>query len=403
MSSSQISRRALAGLLAAPALRAQLPAGPAPDESHIGSLYPFVQKQADSSPVALSFLRPEFRSLKEWQPRARRRVFQLLHYAPPPVKPEPQLVRRTDRGDYVEEYLTFRTTPDVRVPAYVLVPKNAKRAPGIVALHDHGGFYLWGKEKIVAQDGEHPALTEFRNRYYGGRGITAELARRGYVVVAIDMFYWGERRLLYGADPPAIRNRTNELTNDDISAFNRRCQQNEQLVARSLFAAGITWPGVILWDDIRAVDYLASRPEVDPQRLGCVGLSVGGYYSYLLSALEPRIKAAVAVGWMTSYPHQIKRQVINTIGLTFHIPGLYRDLDYPDLAALTAPRALMVINGSQDGLFHPGGVKAAFEKVNACFKKAGAADRVSTRMYDAPHQFNLEMQGHAWEWLKKWI
>ena len=129
---------------------------------------------------------------------------------------------------------------------------------------------------------------------------------------------------------------------------------------------------MILWDDIRALDYLASRPEVDATRLGCVGLSVGGYRSYLLAALDDRIKAAVDVGWMTSFGAQIRQHVTNTIGLSFHINGLYRYLDFPDLAALAAPRALMVINGSRDGLFALDGVKAAFDKIGRLYAKAGA-------------------------------
>jgi hypothetical protein len=223
------------------------------------------------------------------------------------------------------------------------------------------------------------------------------------VVITIDAFYWGERRMILDDDPPAYRERPVTMSEQDIRAFNQRAQQNEQLVARSLFTAGISWPGVLLWDDIRTLDYLASRPEVDPNHIGCVGLSMGGYRSYLLAALDPRIKAAVDVGWMTSFASQIKQHVINTIGFSFHIIGLYRYLDFPDLAALIAPRALMVINGSQDQLFAPDGVKAAFEKIARCYKKAGAPDRQRCRMYDAPHQFNLEMQKDAWDWLKRWV
>jgi hypothetical protein len=116
-------------------------AGPGPNEPHIGNLYPFIQKQADSSPVALSFLRPEFRSLGRWQAGARARVLDRLLYAPDPVAPAPQLLRKSKHVDYTLEYLTFQTTPDLRIPAFVLIPKNAKLpAPGIVALHDHGGF-----------------------------------------------------------------------------------------------------------------------------------------------------------------------------------------------------------------------------------------------------------------------
>jgi dienelactone hydrolase len=377
---------------------------PAPTGSHIGTLYPFVQGQADHSKLELSFLQPEFKALAEWQPNARARIFDHLFYAPPPVAPQAQVVRRTDKGDYVEEYLTFQTTPDIRVPGYVLIPKKARLpVPGIVALHSHDGVYLWGKEKIVAIEQEHPWLTDYKRDAYGGKSITAELVRQGYVVVTIDALYWGERRMVLDEDPPAYRERPLSMTEKEIHAFNQRAQQNEQLLARSLFTAGITWPGVLLWDDIRTVDYLASRPEVDRNRIGCVGLSMGGYRSYLLAALDPRIKAAVDVGWMASFGSQIKQHVINTIGLSFHINGLYRYLDFPDVAALIAPRALMVINGSQDQLFALDGVKAAFDKIARCYAKAGAPDRQRCRMYDAPHQFNREMQAEAWDWLRTWV
>ena len=375
------------------------------DGAHIGNLYPFVQGQADQSPLTLSFLRPEFKSLKQWQGRARTKVFELLSYAPPPVKPQPQLVRRTDKGDYIEEYLTFQTTPDLRVPAYVLIPKNAKLpAPGIVTLHSHDGFYLWGKEKLVeSNEDEHPYLTAFKQRSYGGKGIAAELARRGYIVIAIDMFYWGERRMLLDNDPTVYRERPRTMTEQEIRAFNQRSSQNEQLVARSLFTAGVTWPGVVIWDDIRTLDYLASRPEVDKRRLGCVGLSVGGWRSFLLAALDERIKSAVAVGWMTSLGAQIKQHIINSIGFSFYINGLYHYFDLPDLAALIAPRTVLVINGSQDRLFALDGVKAAFDKIARCYAKAGAVERQHCSLYDAPHEFNLEMQAEAWEWIKRWI
>src|SRR5918993_664311 len=143
----------------APMANAQSVATPA--GSHIGNLYPFVQQQADRQRMELSFLRPEFRDLRNWQKRARAKVFEHMFYAPAPVAPEAQVISQTDRGDYVEERLTFRTTPDLRVPAYVLIPKGVKLpAPGIVALHDHGAFYVWGKEKLLETSGEHEVLTE---------------------------------------------------------------------------------------------------------------------------------------------------------------------------------------------------------------------------------------------------
>jgi dienelactone hydrolase len=372
-----------------------------PTGSHIGNLYPFVQKQADRSSFDLSYLNADVRDLATWQTTARAKVLEHLFYAPPPIAPAPVTVRREDRGEYTQEDLTFQTTPDVRVPACLLIPARARKpAPGILVLHCHGGFYVWGRDKVVAREAEHPALREYKQQLYAGRSIATELVRRGYVVLTIDMFYWGERRMLLDEDPPSYRD-PSRMTDEDIAAFNRRSQQSEQLVARSLFAAGITWPGVLLWDDLRSLDYLASRPEVDAERLGCVGLSVGGYRSFVLAALDPRIRAAVAVGWMSSFGAHIRRHVVNSIGLTFHIVGLYRYLDLPDFAALIAPRPVLVINGSKDQLFPPEGVKTAFEKIEKCFAKAGVPERQRCRLYDAPHEFNLQMQSEAWEWLER--
>ena len=247
-----------------------------PTGSDVGSLFPFIQSQAVKGEFPLSFLNPRFRSLRSWKKTARGKLLDLLHYAPPPCDPAAETVERVDCGDYFRERVRFNTTPDVRVPAFVLVPKNApKRAPAIVALHDHGGFYLWGKEKIVALPDENPALADFRKQYYGGRSIALELVRQGYVVVVIDMFYWGERRMLLDDDPADWRERAASLTNERIKAFNSRAGQNEQLVGRTIYAAGFTWPGVMFWDDVRTVDYLLTRPDVDPRRIGCVGLSVG--------------------------------------------------------------------------------------------------------------------------------
>ncbi|MGP0068632.1 MAG: dienelactone hydrolase family protein [Isosphaeraceae bacterium] len=291
-----------------------------------------------------------------------------------------------------------------RVGPYVLIPKGlTKPAPAIVALHDHGGFYFWGKEKIVEIPGEHPSLAEFKGRAYSGKSIASELARRGYVVIAIDMFYWGERRMLLDDDPADWRDRPAGIPADRVAAFNRRAGQSEPLVGRTIYSAGFTWSGVMFWDDLRTVDYLSRRPEVDPARIGCVGLSVGGLRSCHLAALDDRIKAAVVVGWMASYPAQLKDHIIHTIGFTKLVPGLMRYLDYPDVASLAMPAALLVINGSRDTLFDLEGVRSCFDKLAACYQKAGVAEKVRTRLYDTPHEFNSAMQVEAWEWLKRWI
>jgi dienelactone hydrolase len=381
------------------------PAAPAASTAaDVGSLFPFIRKQAVSKDLPLSFLNARFTSIAEWKPVARGTVLDLLHYAPPPVAAAAETVERVDCGDYVREKVWFNTTPDVRVPAYVLVPKQRpKPAPAIVALHDHGGFYLWGKEKLVAIDGEHPVFTEFRERYYGGRSIAIEMVRRGYVVVVTDMFYWGERRMLLDDDPADWRERPATMPSERVQAFNTRASQNEQLVGRTIYTAGFTWPGVMFWDDVRTVDYLLTRPDVDPQRIGCVGLSVGAVRSTHLAALDDRIKAGVVVCWMTSFPMQLQRHVRNTIGHTKVVPGLMRHMDYPDVASLAMPTPLLHMSGTRDGLFDLDAVRASFATLNACYAKAGIPERCRTLLYDSPHQFSAEMQAEAWAWLARFV
>lgn len=377
-----------------------------PTGSDVGNLYPFIRAQQASlhGETPLSFLQARFTDIEVWRRQARKLTFDLLQYAPAKCNPHPEIVERRDCGDYVQEAVYFNTTPDIRVPAAVLIPKRlSKPAPALIALHDHGGYYYFGREKLLENPQEHESLTAFKKQYYAGKSIAAEAVRHGYVVIAIDMFYWGERRMLLDQDPNDWVSRPASITSERISEFNQRSGQQEQLVGRSIYTTGFTWPGVMCWDDIRTIDYLMSRPEVDPHRIGCVGLSVGGFRSCHLAALDDRIKASVVVGWMTSFPYQLKRKIVYTIGHSMLVPGLYRELDYPDVAAMAAPRPMLVINGSKDTLFEPDGVRAAFAKLNACYAKAGAANHVRTKMYDTPHEFNEEMQNEAWDWLKRWV
>lgn len=375
-----------------------------PSGSQLGTEYPVVQSIADHSPLELSFLQDRFGNLAAWQKMARARLFDLLHYTPAKVDFAVQPILRKEHDGYIEEQFTFQSTPHTRVPATLLIPKGGKGPwPGIVALHDHGGFYLWGREKLNSTENEHAELTKFKADAYGGLNIANELVKQGYAVITIDMFYWGDRRYLIAEDPESWKKRPADMTAEDIRQYNRRSSQNEQLMARAILTSGATWPGIMLWDDLRTVDYLASRPEIDAKRLGCVGLSVGGYRSFVLAALDSRIKAAVDVGWMTTFGAQIEKHIINTMGQTFTIPGMYRYFDLPDLAALIAPRAVMVQMGSQDKLFPQPAIQAAFEKIRKCYQKAGSADHQKCLLYNAPHQFNREMQPVAWEWLRQWV
>jgi dienelactone hydrolase len=376
-----------------------LQGAPAPD---LGSHWAFLEKLAADVRPRLSFLEDRFTDPQAWTEQARATLQDGLSYAPEPCDPQPETVERVDRGAYVRERVLINTAPHCRIPVYVLVPKELdKPAPGIVALHDHGGFYFWGKEKVVEVAPEHPELTRFKQGCYASRSIADELAKRGFVVVAPDMLHWGERALYLDADPERIRNRTLDVTEADIKEFNARSWAHEELLGRTVLACGATWSGIIASDDSRVADYLAARPDVDPRRLGCIGLSVGAVRSMFLGALHPLVRASVAVCWMSEYPAMARNHIRNGIGFTKLVPGLYGDLDWPDLAGLHWPGSLMTISGLQDALFPVDAMRRAVDKARRIFEKAGSPDNYRGVFFDGPHEFNLELQEQAFAWLEE--
>ena len=161
------SRRELLGaaLLAALASNADaaVPADPPrdlkPSAADLGSLFADVERLAGAPRYEMSFLGDRFRNFADFQKTARDKVFELLMHRPDKVEPKPEVLERTDRGEYIREKITFATTPQFRVPAYVLIPKGAKKSPAIVDLHSHGGMFLFGKEKVIDLGDNHATMT----------------------------------------------------------------------------------------------------------------------------------------------------------------------------------------------------------------------------------------------------
>jgi dienelactone hydrolase len=372
--------------------------------SPLGSLYPFIKRTQEEATQSLAFLKAQPRDLEAWKAEARAKIFDLLLYRPKPFDPQARVLERVDKGDYVREYLKFHTTPDIEVGAYFLIPKRGKfPLPAVVALHDHGGFYYWGKEKIIETENENPVLTAYRKHYYDGISYPTTLARHGYAVIAVDMYYFGERRLILDSDrQQGINTWSKTESAESIGEINRRNGQNECWVDRNLQDVGVTWAGVLCWDDIRTVDYLATRPEVDIKRVACTGLSVGGWRTNFLAGLDPRIKAACVAGWMTSF-HQIDPWFVSYTIPAGNVPGLFKYLDYPDVGSLTMPNALMVVHGLRDDLFPPDGVKAAFRNLAQCYEAIGKTERFKTYTFDGPHSFPARAQQLMLEWFDRWV
>jgi dienelactone hydrolase len=372
----------------------------------LGNLYPVVESIADQNQPALSYLNPQFSNLEQWRTTARARLLELLRYRPPAAAQPPEVVDVVDCDDYMLEKLFFHSAPATRVPAYLLRPKHlAQPAPAIVALHDHGGFYRYGKEKLVASADEPAELVAHKQTYYSGRSYASDLARRGYVVICIDAFYFGERRIDFNTIDPQFRERIQARSStmvEQLSEYHQQCSAFEEVVARHVFAAGATWLGIMSHDDRASVDYLVGRPEVDPERIGCMGLSMGGHRTDYLTATDPRIKAAVSVGWMTNWRHLMPNHVGSHSWSQF-APGLASSFELSDVISIGMPASVFVQECAQDELFTRAGMQATCEKLASVYTKADLSSHFQYRFYDVPHQFNSEMQADAFMWLDKWL
>lgn len=389
---------ASAGVLGGETFAADAPRELLPTGADLGSLLADVQKLVTDQRYSLSYTEGGFKSLEEFRAAVRPRLLDLLLYRPDRVDPKPEIVERVDREDHVREKVIFSTGPHFRVPAYVLIPKKRSgKLPAIVDLHSHGGMFLFGKEKVVDLGENHPAMTEYHRRNYDGRPTATALVRRGYVVITIDAFFFGERRLMMDADRKYGWDRA-KYSLEDVKHLNQQCRGKETTLAKTMAFAGLTWPGIVFWDDMRTLDYLVTREEIDPKRIGCLGISMGGYRTTYLAALDERIKAACIVGFMSSVRPMIKAHV-DTHSWVHFLPGLHRLLDLPDVASMTAPRALMVQQCSQDRLFPLEGMKESLAKIAAVYEKGGAKERFAGRFYDAPHIFTKSMQDEAFDWL----
>jgi dienelactone hydrolase len=290
--------------------------------------------------------------------------------------------------------------------AFLLVPHGLKGpAPAVLALHDHGGFYYYGKEKITETEDPLPCLREHIDVAYGGRAFADELARRGFVVLVPDAFYFGSQRLEVESLPEDQRERMRGLSpgsNGYVSAHRDVAGPQENILAKTILAAGSTWPGILFQGDRAAVDYLLTRPEVDPERIGCMGLSIGGYRSAHLFGLDPRIKAGVVAGWMTTYASLLFDHLWYHTWMVY-VPGQLAWLDLPDVATLNMPRPLLVLNCLRDILFTLDGMKAAERKIRSAYTAVGMPERFSCLYYDELHSLKIPAQEDAIAWLQAWL
>src|SRR3990172_5293501 len=279
---------------------------------------------------------------------------------------EVKIESQWEKDGLIGQEITWSVGYGPRTQAYVLKPANANGPlPGIVALHDHSGFKYYGKEKIADGPEEPlPVLNDFRRLPYGRRAYANALAREGFVVLVHDVFLGGSRRFpletIIGimGDPTVAMLRAYETISsapDEIERYNIASDFNEHWVSKYCNILGTSMAGVVSYEDRVAVNYLLSRPDVDIERIGCIGLSGGGNRSALLSATHDSIRATVIIGLMTTYQALLDHNMSHT-WMLFPF-GWARHGDWPDIAACRAPSSLLVQYDLQDHLFTETGMR----------------------------------------------
>ncbi|MBK9169245.1 MAG: prolyl oligopeptidase family serine peptidase [Bryobacterales bacterium] len=358
-------------------------------------------------PARLSFRQPMFRDVNAWRPVARARFRETLLGPDGAATPVAAVQHKLEFDGLAIEHLQWQLPYGPPTEALLLKPAGATgKLPGIVALHDHGGNKYFGLRKITRMSRDpHPLMVKHQAHYYGGVAWANELAKRGYAVLVHDTFTFGSRRMRLADLPGNIRNNlveSNPESPEEIERYNRFAGGHEHLIAKSLFSAGMTWPGVFVFDDQRALDYLASRPDVDATRLGCCGLSGGGLRTVMLTGADERIRCSCCVGMMTTWRDYLLHKCYTHTWMCY-VPALPRELDYPEVLGLGAPNPVLVQNNRQDALFTLPEMERADRILAEVYKKAGAPERYRGSFYDGPHKFDLAMQKEAFDWFDRWL
>ncbi len=185
-----------------------------------------------------------------------------------------------------------------------------------------------------------------------------------------------------------------------VDKYNAFAAAHEHVMEKSLLCAGTTWPGVYVPEDQRALDVLAARDDVDASRIGCAGLSGGGMRTVFLGGIDDRIRAAVAVGFMTTWRDFLLDKAFTHTWMTY-VPLLPRELDFPEILALRAPAATMVLSCTEDPLYTMPEMERADRMLRETFRLAGAASMYESKFYPGGHKFDLKMQADAFDWFDR--
>ena len=376
------------------------------DTSIIGLYGPWAVALTKKELPAFSFRKKEWNDLDTWRNAARQRLIERMAIPSLGKTPEVKVNKQyTYDGLHIEE-LSWQLPYGRPTEAILLKPQDHQGPlPGILAFHDHSGNKYFGWQKITRTPDQHPMMKEHQKNYYSGMAWANELAKRGYVVLVADAFTFGSRRVQLRDVPKHMQKGLREATADDtnsINAYNQWAGEHEHVMAKSLFSAGTTWPGLFFAEDQKALDILCARDDVDASRIGCGGLSGGGLRTDYMGGLDPRIKCAIAVGFMTTWDDFVLNKSINHTWMTY-VPLLPNELDFPEILGLRAPLPTLVLNNKDDDLYTLPEMKRADTILSEVFTKAHADGRYKCSFYPGPHKFDAAMQAEAFQWFDQWL
>lgn len=280
------------------------------------------------------------------------------------------------RDGHTARQLTLRGALGDRVPALYLRPAGPGPYPAVLLLHDHGARFDIGKEKLIRPLGDSRAAMQWAERYFGSQFIGDTLVQAGFAVLAIDALGWGER------SRPGFK------------------RDDQQALANHLLQLGQHWAGVIASDDLRAHRWLREQPEVDAQRVAVLGFSMGAFRAWQLAAVCDEVSACVAAHWMCTREGLLRpgeHTLVGQSSFSMAHPGLAAELDHPDVAALIAPRPLLLFGSPQDKLFPWDATQAAWERLGRAWRGSAA---FSTHVSPGGHHFGVDLQQHSARWLR---
>lgn len=295
----------------------------------------------------------------------RQALYALLGDLPDRARPvTARKVNEEKRDTYVLEKLVLDLNGIEEVPAYFVRPLvESRRRPAILYNHAHGGNYELGKDELV--EGR-PAVQK--------PPYAVELTRRGYSALCIDHWAFGERR----------------------------GRSESEIFKQMLWQGQVMW-GMMVYDSIRALDYLVSRPDVDPVRLGTVGLSMGSTMAWWLAALDTRVKVCVDICCLTDYQALIEARGLDGHGIYYYVPRLLQHFTTAEINALIAPRPHLSLAGNYDRLTPPAGLERIDAALREVYAAAGAPEAWMLLRYDVGHMETAAMRAEIIAFLERWL